>query len=262
MNACDGAAKCTTQWREDTSARLFLPTQNPEIVLGVLIEILSLNSVSPRSGVARHGDVVLIPAARIAGRLPRVAVSGATLVRARWPRVSLPIEGALPSWLTGSLIRTGPAKFEVGEQSYQHWFDGLAMLHCFSLQNGGVTYSNRFLHSQSYREAMDSGRIARGEFMTDPCRTLFGRVMSFFNPKLTDNGCVNVSVLAGRDSRAHRNTTAGPFRSRHTRDAGNAALRQCHRRADFHGASALRRHARLFIRHRHGTQERLPHLRG
>jgi hypothetical protein len=26
LNACDGAAKCTTQWREE--ARLFLPTQN------------------------------------------------------------------------------------------------------------------------------------------------------------------------------------------------------------------------------------------
>ena len=34
--------------------------------------------------------------------------------------------------------------------------------------------------------------------MTDPCRTLFGRVMAFFNPKLTDNASVNVSVLAGQ----------------------------------------------------------------
>jgi hypothetical protein len=95
LNACDGAAKCATQWREE--ARLVLPTQNPEIVLGVLIEILSLNSVSPRSGVARHGDVVLIPAARIAGRLPRVAGSGAALVCARWPRGIL---GTVwPEWL-------------------------------------------------------------------------------------------------------------------------------------------------------------------
>jgi len=112
--------------------------------------------------------------------------------------VALPIEGALPAWLTGSLIRTGPAKFEVGQRSYQHWFDGLAMLHCFSLRDGGVTYSNRFLQSQSFCEAMKSGYIVRGEFMTDPCRTLFGRVMSFFNPQPTDNGCVNVSVLAGQ----------------------------------------------------------------
>jgi beta,beta-carotene 9',10'-dioxygenase len=110
--------------------------------------------------------------------------------------VALPVDGALPPWLSGNLIRTGPAKFEVRAQSYQHWFDGLAMLHCFCLDDGSVTYSNRFLHSRSFREAMESGRIARGEFMTDPCRTLFGRIMSFFNPRLTDNACVNVSVLA------------------------------------------------------------------
>jgi carotenoid cleavage dioxygenase-like enzyme len=112
--------------------------------------------------------------------------------------VALPVEGTLPAWLGGSLIRTGPAKFEVGGRSYEHWFDGLAMLHCFTIQPAGVTYSNRFLRSNSYCEATTSGRIARGEFMTDPCRTLFGRVMAFFDPKPTDNGNVNVSVLADR----------------------------------------------------------------
>jgi beta,beta-carotene 9',10'-dioxygenase len=30
------------------------------------------------------------------------------------------------------LLRTGPAKFEVGKTSYRHWFDGLAMLHRFA----------------------------------------------------------------------------------------------------------------------------------
>ena len=27
---------------------------------------------------------------------------------------SLPVEGEVPAWLTGSLVRTGPAKFEAG----------------------------------------------------------------------------------------------------------------------------------------------------
>jgi beta,beta-carotene 9',10'-dioxygenase len=104
---------------------------------------------------------------------------------------------SLRGWEVG-LIRTGPAKFEVGQQNYQHWFDGLAMLHCFDLQSGGVTYSNRFLRSEAYCEAMVQWRIARGEFMTDPRRTLFGRVMSLFNPKPTDNACINVSMLGGQ----------------------------------------------------------------
>jgi carotenoid cleavage dioxygenase-like enzyme len=45
----------------------------------------------------------------------------------------LPVRGALPPWLQGSLLRTGPAKFEVAGQSLSHWFDGLAMLHRFTI---------------------------------------------------------------------------------------------------------------------------------
>ena len=50
--------------------------------------------------------------------------------------VSLPVEGRFPAWLAGALLRTGPAKFEVGSRSYNHWFDGLAMLHRFGFADG------------------------------------------------------------------------------------------------------------------------------
>jgi carotenoid cleavage dioxygenase-like enzyme len=36
----------------------------------------------------------------------------------------LPIEGSMPGWPAGSLLRNGPAQFEVGQQKYRHWFDG------------------------------------------------------------------------------------------------------------------------------------------
>ena len=41
-------------------------------------------------------------------------------------------QGTPPAWLSGVLLRTGPAKFEVGNTAYRHWFDGLAMLHRFA----------------------------------------------------------------------------------------------------------------------------------
>jgi beta,beta-carotene 9',10'-dioxygenase len=110
----------------------------------------------------------------------------------------LPLQGELPSWLAGSLLRTGPAKFEVGERSMSHWFDGLAMLHRFSFQGGRVSYANRFLQSGAYRAAREQGRIAFGEFATDPCRSLFKRVQSMFSPALTDNANVNVGRLGER----------------------------------------------------------------
>ena len=111
--------------------------------------------------------------------------------------VRLAVSGTLPSWLAGTLLRTGPAKFEVGARSYNHWFDGLAMLHRFAIADGGVTYAARFLQSNAFRAAEATGKICYSEFATDPCRTLFGRVAALFHPKLTDNCNVSVSGYAG-----------------------------------------------------------------
>src|ERR1051326_5301096 len=93
----------------------------------------------------------------------------------------LPVRGELPPWLGGSLLRTGPAKFEVGAQAMRHWFDGLAMLHRFTIDGGRVSYGNRYLHSRSYRSAHEQGRMVYGEFATDPCRSLFKRVQALFS---------------------------------------------------------------------------------
>ena len=110
----------------------------------------------------------------------------------------LQVRGELPPWLHGSLIRTGPAKWEVGDRAMNHWFDGFAMLHRFSFANGQVSYANRFLESRAYSAARSEGRIAYSEFATDPCRTLFQRVSAMFSPKLTDNANVNLARLGER----------------------------------------------------------------
>lgn len=111
--------------------------------------------------------------------------------------VALALQGELPHWLEGALLRTGPAKFEVGARTYNHWFDGLAMLHRFAFARGAVTYASRFLDSNAFRAAKATGKISYAEFATDPCRTLFGRVAAIFDPKLTDNANVNVVALGG-----------------------------------------------------------------
>jgi beta,beta-carotene 9',10'-dioxygenase len=112
----------------------------------------------------------------------------------------LQLSGELPSWLSGSLLRTGPAKFEVGDQRMRHWFDGLAMLHRFTIADGRVAYGNRFLESRSYRAARERGTIVYGEFATDPCRSLFKLVQTLFSSGgvLTDNANINVARLGER----------------------------------------------------------------
>jgi len=110
---------------------------------------------------------------------------------------SLPVEGELPSWLEGSLLRTGPAKFEAGEQEMRHWFDGQAMLHRFAFAGGEVSYANRYLEGRAYKAA-EGGEIGYSEFATDPCRSLFKRAFTVFHPKFTDNANVNLVQLGER----------------------------------------------------------------
>jgi carotenoid cleavage dioxygenase-like enzyme len=110
----------------------------------------------------------------------------------------LPVRGSVPEWLKGTLVRNGPAKFEVGAQHYRHWFDGLAMLHKFSFEGGQVSYANKFLRSRAYTKAMSTGKIPYGEFATDPCRSIFSRIYSLFVPETADNGSVSVARIADR----------------------------------------------------------------
>ncbi len=110
----------------------------------------------------------------------------------------LPLEGEFPAWLQGSLIRTGPAKWEVGDQTMNHWFDGFAMLHRFGMADGKVSYANRFLETKAYRAAQEKGEIVYSEFATDPCRSLFSRMFSLFSPKISDNANVNLTKLGER----------------------------------------------------------------
>jgi carotenoid cleavage dioxygenase-like enzyme len=106
----------------------------------------------------------------------------------------LPLAGELPEWLTGSLVRVTPAKWEAGETTLRHWFDGLAMLHGFAIEDGRVSYANRWLRSRQWQAVERDGKIGYSEFATDPCRSLFKRVATFFDPAaaLTDNGVVNI----------------------------------------------------------------------
>jgi carotenoid cleavage dioxygenase-like enzyme len=133
-----------------------------------------------------------------AGSLTLSSTLGFTTLEDEVVLDALALSGEVPAWLAGSLLRTGPAKFEVGARGMRHWFDGLAMLHRFTFEGGRVSYASRFLRSAAYRAAQEQGEIAYTEFATDPCRSLFRRVQSLFAPALTDNANVNVGMLGER----------------------------------------------------------------
>ena len=111
----------------------------------------------------------------------------------------LEVEGTIPSWLEGELIRNGPGQVMV-DKPMKHWFDGLAMLHRFHIANGGVSYRSRFIDCAAYRSAQKEGRITYSDFATDPCRTLFQQLQTIFNPdpKITDSAKVNVGQIGAK----------------------------------------------------------------
>lgn len=111
----------------------------------------------------------------------------------------LAVEGTIPQWLVGSLIRNTPAQYEIGERSYRHWFDGLAMLYSFTFENGRVSYRNRFIESKAHRENNETGEIKFSEFATNRRQSLFSRLSTAFEkPHLGGNTNVNVARFGDR----------------------------------------------------------------
>ncbi|XP_058486127.1 beta,beta-carotene 15,15'-dioxygenase [Solea solea] len=115
------------------------------------------------------------------------------------------IVGNIPSWLQGTLLRNGPGLFSVGETSYQHWFDGMAIIHSFAFKDGEVTHRSRFLQSDTYKANMAANRIVVSEMGTmaypDPSKNFIFKAITFLNhtvPDFTDNGASNI-IKYGND---------------------------------------------------------------
>ncbi|PSP97362.1 beta-carotene 15,15'-monooxygenase [Halobacteriales archaeon QS_5_70_17] len=111
----------------------------------------------------------------------------------------LAVEGTLPDWLSGTFLRNGPGRFEVGGRRVDHWFDGLAMLRRFAVDGsdgaGAVAYANRFLRSEEFRSVSERDRLARAQFGTVP-RSPLARLRGLF--ALTDNASIGVDWVGGR----------------------------------------------------------------
>ncbi len=112
------------------------------------------------------------------------------------------VEGRVPDWLVGDLVRTAPAIFERPEVEGQrfkadHWFDGLGVLFGFQLRGGVVRFRQRLMETDVEREARTGlGHI--GTFGTRTRRGFFRRLISPV-PQITDN--TNVNILPFGDER-------------------------------------------------------------
>ncbi|XP_034164301.1 beta,beta-carotene 15,15'-dioxygenase isoform X1 [Pangasianodon hypophthalmus] len=113
--------------------------------------------------------------------------------------VKAEVSGAIPPWLQGTLLRNGPGLFSIGNMSYNHWFDGMSLIHSFTFKQGDVYYRSKFLRSDTYMKNITANRIVVSEFGTmaypDPCKNIFSKAFSYMLsviPDFTDNNIVNI----------------------------------------------------------------------
>ncbi|HET6373798.1 MAG TPA: carotenoid oxygenase family protein, partial [Candidatus Polarisedimenticolia bacterium] len=104
------------------------------------------------------------------------------------------IEGNIPDWLRGEVVRTCPAIFESGEWRAHHWFDGLGMIYAFRIGDSVVDFRSRLLDSETARDAR-RGQALLGSFGTPTRRPFLRRL---FEPvtRISDNTNVNITRLS------------------------------------------------------------------
>jgi len=129
-------------------------------------------------------------------------LKGFSTLKSEVTNQELETQGKFPDWLKGTLLRNGPAQFEVGNERFQHWFDGLAMVHRLAVEDGKVFYTNKFLQTPGYKDAQATSKINVGEFSTNPARNPFLRLLARLrkkeaSPASADNTNVNVARIDG-----------------------------------------------------------------
>jgi len=103
------------------------------------------------------------------------------------------IEGSLPDWLRGEVVRTCPAIFETNGWRAQHWFDGLGLIYSFRIGDSTIDFRSRLLDSETARDAR-RGKATLGSFGTPTSRPLLRRVFEPI-PRISDNTNVNIVRL-------------------------------------------------------------------
>lgn len=78
------------------------------------------------------------------------------------------IRGRWPADLKGTLFRNGPARHEIGNFRYQHWFDGDGMLHGYRMSEEGVTHSAQMIQTHKYKAERAADRALYPGFGTIP----------------------------------------------------------------------------------------------
>lgn len=74
--------------------------------------------------------------------------------------------GNIPSELSGTLYRNGPAKHEIGNFRWHHWFDGDGMLQAYRISKDGIRHQARMIATPKYLAEKAAGKPLYSAFGT------------------------------------------------------------------------------------------------
>ena len=105
------------------------------------------------------------------------------------------VEGEIPAELQGTLLRNGPALYEIGGKSIPQPFDGDGMVATFCFPGGGAPpfFANRFVRTQAFVEEQETGKMLyRGAFSVgNPAGGGFYNPFDFSIKKPANTGVVH-----------------------------------------------------------------------
>lgn len=94
----------------------------------------------------------------------------------------VPVTGEIPKELSGTLYRNGPNP-QFAPRGFYHWFAGDGMLHALKVENGRVSYRNRWVRTPKWQMEHEAGKALYGAFgnpmWSDP--VTFGKDSSLAN---------------------------------------------------------------------------------
>jgi len=78
----------------------------------------------------------------------------------------LTFDGKVPSYITGTFVQSGPARFGFGKMKFTHMLDGYSKSNTVVFnKNGGATFTSKFLLSKFMNASIEKDGIARGMFV-------------------------------------------------------------------------------------------------
>jgi all-trans-8'-apo-beta-carotenal 15,15'-oxygenase len=105
---------------------------------------------------------------------------------------NIAVRGKIPVGLRGTLYRNGPARFSLGGNHYNHWFDGDGMVQAFNFEDGKASHKGVLLQTPKKLKEDNAGRFLYPAFGTDMADSL-----PIENPDQLNVANINVLPMQG-----------------------------------------------------------------